>query len=163
MNVAERQTAPDRAREGDVQALGDLLESYRPYLRAIARALRQRRLQARLDESDLVQDALLEVHRGFACFKGATVAEFVAWLRCVVIRAAGHALRSHLDTGKRAVAHERAADALDALADSGSTPSAQAMRHEQAARIAEALARLPDEMQEVLLARFVDDLPHAAI
>jgi RNA polymerase sigma-70 factor (ECF subfamily) len=49
------------------------------------------------------------------------------------------------------------------LADSGSSPSAQAIRHEEAALMAEALAGLPDDMQQVLLGRHVDGLSHAAI
>jgi RNA polymerase sigma-70 factor (ECF subfamily) len=54
-------------------------------------------------------------------------------------------------------------DDLAELPDSGSSPSAVASRHEEAARMAEALAQLPEEMQQVLLARHVDDLPHVAI
>ena len=52
---------------------------------------------------------------------------------------------------------------MDQLADSGSSPSAQAMRHELTAKITDAVARLPRDMQQVLLARLVDGLPHAVI
>jgi RNA polymerase sigma-70 factor (ECF subfamily) len=45
----------------------------------------------------------------------------------------------------------------------GSSPSAHAIRQEQAAQMAEALARLPEEMQQVLLLRHVDDLTHPEI
>jgi RNA polymerase sigma-70 factor (ECF subfamily) len=163
MELGEQQAALQRARLGDARARGELLESFRPYVRCIARALRDRRLAARVEESDLVQDALLEAHRQFAGFRGSTVAELTAWLRQIVIRTTGHTLRRHCGTGKRDPGRERPAEALEALADPGSSPSAQAVRHEQAARLAEALARLPEDMQQVLLGRHLDGLPYAAL
>ena len=164
MNAGEQQAALARARLGDRDALGQLLESFRPYVRYLVRALGGERLQPRLGESDLIQDALLEAHRSFAGFRGTTVAELVMWLRQIVLRSAGRTLRSFAGTGKRDPAREQPAEDLDALAaDSGSSPSAEAVRHEQAARMAEALACLPEDMQQVLLARYVDDLPYAVI
>jgi RNA polymerase sigma-70 factor (ECF subfamily) len=164
MSDRERQAALDRARRGDRQALGELLDGFRPYVRAIAHALRDRRVQARLDDSDLVQDALLAAHRGFADFRGATVAEFTVWLRRVVLGAAGHTVRDQVAAAKRDPARERPAAGLEhLLADGRSSPSDVLLRHEQAAHVAAALARLPDEMQQVLLARHVDGLPHAAV
>jgi RNA polymerase sigma-70 factor (ECF subfamily) len=163
MKAGEQQAALDRARQGDRQALGELLDSFRPYLRFIGRAAGQRRLQARLDDSDLVQDVLLEAHRQFARFRGSTVAELTAWLRQIVLRTAGHARRSHLDAGKRTVDREQSADDLTELASPDSTPSAQAIRDEQAARMAGALARLPEEMQQVLLGRHLEQQPYAVL
>ena len=158
-----RQAALDRARLGDEQARGELLESFRPYIRVIVRSFRDDRLQARVDDSDLIQDAFLEALRGFAAFRGATVAEFVAWLRQIVRRAVARSRRGHLGTDKRAVELEQPADDLPDPVDSGSSPSAQAIRHEQAAQMAEAVARLPDDMQHVLLGRHMDGLSHAEI
>src|SRR5689334_2667118 len=163
MNAGEQQTALARARLGDSRALGQLLESFRPYVRCLVRALGGERLQPRLGESDLIQDALLEAHRSFGQFRGGTVAELTAWLRRIVVRTAGHSLRTHLEAGKRALAAEQPAGDLDGQAAPGSSPSAQAERHEEAARMAEALARLPDDMQQVLLGRHMDGLPYAAL
>ncbi|MBI3468872.1 MAG: sigma-70 family RNA polymerase sigma factor [Planctomycetes bacterium] len=166
MDARERQLALDHARQGDTQARSDLLESFRPYVRVIARAFRVNRVQARIDESDLIQDALLEAHQSFADFRGTTVGEFTAWLRQIVLHTAGRTIRDHLATGKRAVGREQpvGSDAFAGLtAGSSSSPSAQAIRHEEADRMAEGLARLPDEMREVLLARHMDGLGHAAI
>jgi RNA polymerase sigma-70 factor (ECF subfamily) len=164
MDAGERQTALDLARRGDGAALGPLLESYRPYLRVMVHSLRQERLQARLDDSDMIQDALLEAHRSFASFAGSTLEEFLAWLRQIVLRTTGHTLRGHLDVGKRDLGREQPVSGLSSfLADTGSTPSAQASRHEQAALVAEALAQLPEDMQQVVLARSLEGLPHAEI
>ncbi len=61
----------ERVRHGDAQALGELLDSYRPYLSLLARLKADRQLQAKLDDSDLVQDVCLAAHRDFAHFRGA--------------------------------------------------------------------------------------------
>lgn len=163
MEPGRRQAALDRARQGDGQALGDLLQSFRPYVRAIVQALRNGQAPARIDDSDLIQDALLEVHRSFAGFHGGSVAEFVVWLRQIVLRSAGHTLRSLVGTEKRSPERELPGEVVNELADSGSTPSGRAIRHEESVRLADALARLPEDMQQVLLGRFLDDLPYAVL
>lgn len=164
MDAGEQQTALDRARQGDAQALGALLESFRPYLRFLARGLRDSRLQRRLDVSDLIQDTLLEAHRQFDQFRGTTVAELAGWLRQIVLGASHRATRTHVDTGKRAVGRERTvADIKNQVADAGQSPSEHLIRHEQAARMADAVARLPDDMQQVLLGRHMDGLPYAIL
>ncbi len=164
MDADERQAVLEQARGGDAQAVGTLLEGYRPYVRVLVRAFKDERLQGKVGESDLIQDALLEAHRCFASFQGSTPAELAAWLRQIVIRSVGHTIRGFLGTEKRDVAREQAmAGFAQLLARSGSTPSAVAIRHEQAARMAAALAQLPDDMQQVLLGRHVDNLSHAEI
>src|SRR5688572_15253765 len=100
MNAEQRQVALNLAVAGDEHALGELLQSYRPYIRVLARALERGRLHGRLGESDLVQDSLLEAHRAFPNFRGTTLPEFVGWLRQVVIGAVSRTLRGHLATGK---------------------------------------------------------------
>lgn len=164
MNDAEQQSALDAALRGDTQARGQLLDSYRPYVRFLVRAVRRGRVSNRLDDSDLIQDALVEVHRHFDRFRGATVAELTAWLRPLVLRVAGRALRRELGTSKRDAAREEAAEAVaDQLVAPGSSPSAQAMRQEEIARLARGLSRLPEDMQQVLLGRHADGLPHAVL
>ena len=151
------------ARAGSREALGKVLEAARQYLVSIARQELDPDLRAKNSPSDLVQETFVEAQRDFGQFQGATDAELLAWLRQIVIRTAGHARRDHLDAGKRDLAREQPTETLAELADSASTPSAEAMRHEQAARLAAALARLPEDMQHVLLGRHVDGLSHAAI
>jgi RNA polymerase sigma-70 factor (ECF subfamily) len=164
MDAGERQVTLNLSLRGDVQALGDLLESYRPYVRVMVHALSRGRLQARVDDSDLIQDALLEAHQSFGEFRGTSLNELLAWLRQIVLRTVGHRLREHVGAGKRDMAREQPVEGLSSLlAASDSTPSAQAIHHEEAARMAEALARLPDDMQQVLLGRHVEALPHAEI
>ncbi len=157
------QAALEQARRGDHQALGVLLEHFRPYVQLIVRAMRPRKLRARVGDSDLAQDALLEAHRSFPSFRGTTVAEFTAWLRGLVRQTTQHTLRGHLATEKRAADRERGEAELSGLAGAQSSPSAQVIRHEQAARVAAALAHLPADLQQVILARHVDGRPYAEI
>ena len=51
------------ARNGDPQAVSRILEHYRPYLQMLARLGASQRLQAKYDDSDLVQETLVEVQR----------------------------------------------------------------------------------------------------
>jgi RNA polymerase sigma-70 factor (ECF subfamily) len=163
MNAQERQAALDSARRGDAAALGALLESLRPYVRVLVRGLDAERLQARLDESDLVQDALLEAHQEFPHFRGASSPELTAWLRQIVLRTVGHALRSHLGAERRDLRREQPLEDAGEPAGGEQSPVEQAVRAEQAARLAEALARLPEDMQQVILGRHLDDLPYAEL
>src|SRR5262245_60622000 len=103
---AQRQRWLEQAREGDAEALGLLLDSLRPYIRLLVRTLRDPQLQARLGESDLIQDALLEIHRSFARFNGTSIGELIAWLRPIVLRTTAHVLRRHRSARKRAIGLE---------------------------------------------------------
>src|SRR5262245_18852231 len=60
----------NRARAGDAQARGELLDLYRSYLRLLARTQMGSSLRGRLEPSDLVQDAMLDAHRDFSAFAG---------------------------------------------------------------------------------------------
>jgi RNA polymerase sigma-70 factor (ECF subfamily) len=160
----DRQAQLERARRGDSAALGRLLDAYRPYIRVIARAARQGFAPARLDDSDLIQDTLLLASRGFAQFRGVTVAEFAGWLRQLTLRTVGHAARAHLGTGKRAAGREEPLVEPDALPlPDGSSPDGSAARHERAARLASALEQLPEEMRQVVLGRMLEGLPYEAL
>lgn len=164
MNGPDRQTVLEKALQGDREALGALLDSFRPYLRVIVYDLRRHRLAARADDSDFIQDAIHEALASFSQFRGHSVEEFTAWLRIIAIRSVGRLLRDGLRTGKRDPEREQVVEHLDRLlADSSSSPSGKAVRHEEELRMADALARLPDDMRLVLLSRHVEDLSHAEI
>ena len=66
MSADEQQAVLDRARAGDGDALGQLLDGCRSYIRLLVRSMRRGRVPGRLDDSDLIQDALVEAHRSFA-------------------------------------------------------------------------------------------------
>lgn len=74
-----------QAVSGSPSAAGGLLESYRGYLKLLAR-LKLNSTESALEASDIVQDVFLRAHRGFAQFRGKTEAELTAWLRQILAR-----------------------------------------------------------------------------
>jgi len=154
MTSGEQQEALLRSQTGDADAQGKLLESYRLYITCIARALQKARALPRFEESDLIQEVLLEAHRSFPSFRGETVAVFTGWVRQIAIRTLGRQLQRSRGLGD--LGHE-----LDDLAAPDSSPSDQAIRHEETAQVIAALACLPQDMQEVLLGRHLHEWSYA--
>lgn len=145
------------ARTGDPPDLGPLLGTLGPYVRVVVRGLCRGREVTGANESDLVQEVMLQATRGLAGFRGATAAEFVGWVRQIAVRTTGHTLQRRNDAP--ALDAGAAAEVLNG--DSG--PVQCAIRREQSARMAEAVGRLPDEMQQVLLGRLAEGLDYAAL
>jgi RNA polymerase sigma-70 factor (ECF subfamily) len=150
-----------RARAGDGEALGRLLEAYRSYLTLLARVQLGRHVQSKVDPSDLVQEAFLEAHRDFHQFQGQTDAELLAWLRRLLVHNLANEVRRYR-TQRRDLRLERqlaaeldeSSQALErGLIAAGSSPSARAARSEEGLRLAEALERLPADARDVLLLR----------
>src|SRR5262245_35687422 len=156
-----------RARAGDADTLGRLLDSYRNYLRLMASTQMGPALRVRLDPSDLVQEALLEAHRDFAQFGGGSEPELLAWLRRILAR-------NLLDQARRNQAQVRdhsrqeslevlmedsGSSLVAALAARGPSPSSHASRREQAVLLADALERLPPDYREVIVLRNMQHLP----
>src|SRR5690242_9861626 len=73
-----------RARSGQGEALGELCDLYRNYLRMVVRTGLGPRLRERVELSDVVQEALVEVVRQFPQFTGQNEAALVGWLRRLV-------------------------------------------------------------------------------
>src|ERR1051325_5117299 len=63
------------------ETVADSLERFRAYLRLLARLHLDRRLQGKLDPSDLVQQTLFEAYRSAQKLTGRSDAEKAAWLR----------------------------------------------------------------------------------
>ncbi len=156
-----------RAQAGDGDALGQLLEMYRSYLALLARLQIGRRLQGKVDASDIVQDAFLGAHRHFAQFQGATEAELVSWLRQILASKLVDLMRRYCGTQQRDVRLERelalemenSSRVLDrGLMAPQSSPSHRAARREQAVLLAETLKRLPEDYREVLILHHLEDL-----
>jgi RNA polymerase sigma-70 factor (ECF subfamily) len=148
------------ARDGSPEALGRLLEYYRPYLRLLARLQVASRLQKELDASDVVQETFLDAARDFAQFRGSSEAEFVAWLKRLLAGNVADAHRRFLGTQKRNVLQESEVlemlDQSSALVDQRllarvDSPSASADVREQAVRLAAALEQLPPQYHDVIL------------
>lgn len=152
---------------GDTEALGRLLEMYRDYLRLLAHVQIGRRLQGKLDASDIVQECFLDAHRQFAAFRGQSEAQLVPWLREILAGTLANQVRRYFGTQARDVRLEcgiavdlnQSSQALGAIpVDPHSSPSQQATRGEQALLVTAALARLPDDYRTVLVLRHLEGL-----
>src|SRR5262249_39324474 len=157
-------SAPDvllgLARTGDGTALGQLLELYRPYLKLLVRLQVRRRLQGKIDASDVVQDTFLKAHRHFAQFRGTSEGELVAWLREITVTSMANVVRHYCGSKRRDVHLERAlAQELDqssrlldhSFVAAGNSPSEHAERREQGVLLAEALGQLPEDYREAVI------------
>ncbi len=155
----------DEARRHAPGAVDRLLESYRNYLRLLARTGIDASLQGKADPSDLVQETLLKAHQRFDQFAGRTEAELVAWLRQILARNLADLSRRYRAAGARAVRREQSLDDLDGSASrallqlvspNGHSPSQSAQRRELSLVLADALAELTPDYREVLVLRTLE-------
>jgi RNA polymerase sigma-70 factor (ECF subfamily) len=144
------------------------LERFREYLRLLARLHLDPRLQRKLDPSDVVQQTLVRAHQAIDQFRGTTDAELAGWLRRILANTLADALRKF----RSELAHEHSLE--QALAESSArieawltrdqeSPSEQASRHEEAVRLAEALASLPDDQRVAVELHHLQGLPLADV
>jgi RNA polymerase sigma-70 factor (ECF subfamily) len=147
------------------------LGDYRDYLHLLARLQLDPRLGAKVDASDLVQQTLLEAHRGLAGFRGRSQQELMAWLRQILAHVMANAVRD-LGRDKRDVGRERSLQEVLAessarleslLADSGPSASQQASHNERLARLAAVLAELPEAQREAIVLHYLRGEPLAEV
>jgi RNA polymerase sigma-70 factor, ECF subfamily len=157
------------ARAGSREALGKLLEATRQYLHTIAQQELDADLRAKNSPSDMVQETFVEVQRAFAQFQGDTEAELLAWLRQLLLHRVGKLRRRYRETQKRRLTREvaLAGDSSDGpaggLAANMTSPSGQAMEHEQDQALQAALDRLPEDYRRVITLRYEEQLPFEEI
>jgi RNA polymerase sigma-70 factor (ECF subfamily) len=149
------------------QSTNHEFEKYRNYLRFLARVQLDRRLPAKLDPSDVVQETLLQAHQAAGQFRGTTDPERAAWLRKILSRNLGRALRE-FRRDRREVALDQAVDASSArlerwLAVDDSSPSQKAEHHERVLAVADAIERLPEDEREAIVLRYWQEAKLAEI
>ncbi len=161
----------ERARAGSSESLGRLLQLYANYLRLLAVAQMEQRLRARVSPSDVVQETFFEAHRDFVQFRGATTAEFVAWLRRILVNNLYRVVEQHILAEKRDVRRElsmeRIATALEqstarleaVLPDPGLSPCADVQHQELEVILADEISTLPADYREVIILRHIQLLP----
>jgi RNA polymerase sigma-70 factor (ECF subfamily) len=152
------------------ESSGDF-ERYRGWLRILAATQMPRGLVRRLDASDIVQETLARAWERRDQLRGESDEEAMAWLRTILARTLGNALRDihrQRRDPRREVTLERSLDDASRhtarwLETEDSTPSGRAVRLELADRVADALDALPEDQREAVLLRHFAGLPLADI
>ena len=91
----------NRAACGEPDALSELFDRYRSRLKRMVSLRLDRRLQGRVDASDIVQEALVDAARRLESYADDPDLDFFLWLRWLAADRLLNAHRRHLGTQKR--------------------------------------------------------------
>jgi RNA polymerase sigma-70 factor (ECF subfamily) len=171
-NTRETIELLERAGGGDKEAWGELLARHRERLRRMVALRLDQRLQARVDASDVIQDAFVDASRQLASYLNDPVMPFYLWLRFLTGIRLAKLHRHHLGTQMREVGREvsiyrgtlpqTSSAALAAqLLGKESRPSEVAIRAELKVRLQEALNTMDPMDREVLALRHFEQLTGA--
>ena len=160
------------ARQGDAASMAELFDRYRKRLRQMVRLRLDRRLQGRIDPSDVLQDAYLDASQRLPAYSEKEDLPFFLWLRLVVGQKITDLHRHHLGVQMRDADRdvslysgpmpEAPSFALAAqLLGKMTTPSRAAMRTESKLQIQEALNRMNEIDREVLTLRHFESLTNS--
>jgi RNA polymerase sigma-70 factor (ECF subfamily) len=161
-----------RAEGGDRRVLDDLFSRHRHRLRRMALLRMSASLRARLDASDVVQEAYVEACRRLPDYLETRPMPFFLWLRYLTGQTLLALHRRHAGTKARdprrevpihgGAMPEATSEALAAqLLGKLSTPSKVVGRAELRARVQEALAGLDPPEREILALRHFEQLSNA--
>jgi RNA polymerase sigma-70 factor (ECF subfamily) len=158
----------DRAGMGDRLARQELLARHRTRLRQMVELRIDRRMAARVDPSDVVQDALADAAGRLSEYLKTRPIPFYPWLRHFAWERLLQLHRFHLRSQRRSVDREQLrildlpgdseAILAERLVQSGTNPSDGLLRDELRARVRNALEALPPRDREVLVLRYLEQL-----
>lgn len=157
------------AAAGDQGALTELFSRHRKRLKQMIRLRINRRLQGRVDESDILQDAYLEAARRLPDYLTNRPLPFFLWLRHITGEKLIDSHRRHLGAKRRDAAREvptprgptpeANSDLMAAwLMGRLTSPSQAAIKAETRLRVQEALGSLDPIDREILMLRHFEQL-----
>jgi RNA polymerase sigma-70 factor (ECF subfamily) len=156
-------------RKGDDQAAEKLLQRHREALRRMIAMRLDKKIQQRVDASDIVQDVLVDANRRLQDYLAKPVMPFHLWLRHMARDRIIDAHRRHRGSAKRSVDREQGmfaaanqdrstVELVAQLCDSELTPAAAATMHELQVRFEAAIEQLGEQDQEIVLMRHFEHL-----
>jgi RNA polymerase sigma-70 factor (ECF subfamily) len=168
-DVADIDDLLRRAREGDRQAQAELFTRYRERLRQMVCLRLDRRLQGRLNPSDVLQEVYLDFARRLPEYAASPSLPFFLWLRTLTGQRLIDLHRQHLGAKMRDAAHEvslyrgalpqaSSASLAAQLLGRLTSPSQAAIRAEMRVRVQEALNGMDPLDREVLTLRHFEML-----
>jgi RNA polymerase sigma-70 factor (ECF subfamily) len=157
------------AAQGDVQAVGCLLEAHRTRLRRMIAARLDPRLAPRLDPSDVVQETLADAARRLPDYLRDRPLPFYPWLYRLAADRLARTHRHHVASTVRGIGREeiinRPSDdgatltrLVDRLAADDTTPGHRMDREERRLLLARAIERMSETDRVILGLRYVDQL-----
>jgi RNA polymerase sigma-70 factor (ECF subfamily) len=162
---SDTQDLLSRARRGEEAAFEALFARHRERLRQAVALRLDRRLAARVDVSDVLQETYLEAARRFPHYLDRPEMPFDLWLRWLAREKVLALHRQHLYADKRAVVREvpplpadSSAHFAGGLLGHEPTPSQHLAAVELAERLRLALQQLDDDERELLMGRHFEQL-----
>jgi RNA polymerase sigma-70 factor (ECF subfamily) len=158
-----------RAKSGDPEALGQLFLQFRDRLRKMVRLRLDRRLAGRVDPSDVLQEAFLDLSRRFPEYVANPAVPFYLWLRALTGQRLIDLHRQHLGAQMRDASQEvslyrgglpqASSEYLaEQLLGRMTSPTQAAIRAEMQIRLQEALNSMEPLDREVLILRHFEEL-----
>jgi RNA polymerase sigma-70 factor (ECF subfamily) len=164
----------DGAREGDTLARNELLDRHRKALLRMIELRLDRRVRARVDASDVVQNVLVTADRRLGEYLDDPQVPFFLWLRQLAKDSVIDAHREHRKAMKPSVDREQSIaispafdestfQLADALKDDGVTPAAAATMSEFRVHFEAALVELSETDREIILMRHYEYLSNKEV
>ena len=166
---AEVSSLLQQVRSGDRAALDQLLARHRSYLLSVVELRMDQKMRARIDPSDVVQEAQLEAARRIDDYLGREPMPFHLWLRKTAYENLLRLRRQHVDADCRSVEREiplpdsSSAMLARKILSHEPNPCQQAVEQELARRLRQAIAQLPPIDGEVLLMRALEGLTNQEV
>jgi RNA polymerase sigma-70 factor (ECF subfamily) len=162
-----------RTAAGDNSAAEELLARYRPRLRRMVVVHLDQRISARVDPSDVVQEALAEAFQRLPKYVEQPVISFYPWLRQIAWQRLVKLHRHHITAARRTVDREAdahwsppdasVAELASRLVASGTDPGQKLIKQEMQDRVRTALDELPPGDRQLLVMRYLEHMSQKEI
>jgi RNA polymerase sigma-70 factor, ECF subfamily len=163
-----------QAKVGDQRAVAALFDRHRDRLRTMVRLRLDRRLCGRIDPSDVLQDAYLDVARRFPEYAAAPTVPLYIWLRSLTGQRLVDLHRHHLgaemrDAGREVSLYRGALPAASSISLAQqllaglTSPTQAAIREELQLRLQEALNSMDPVDREVVVLRHFEELTNVEV
>ena len=162
------------AQEGDSDAVNRLLEKHRVPIRRLVELRLDRKVQRRVDVSDVVQDVMIEASGRLEKYLADPQMAFHLWLRQIAWDRIIDTYRRHRQSAKRNMDREQPMTSAASpdqstlelaiqICDPALTPAAAATQREIAIKVESAIEKLNDQDREIILMRHYEHLSNLDI
>ena len=147
----------EKAIDGDQEALGHLLETYRPLLSALANRSIPESLKPKVGTSDIVQQTCEDAVVGLPAMRARNGRSFWKWLTSLLSKNVADVHRRFVASEKRSVDRESDMNVQQVPKSSGSSLVQRVSKKELAEHLDAALQRIPPAHRQMLQWRFLEE------